>query len=137
MCAGLADHVSNAFALVAVEIVHDDDVTRPERWQQDLFDIGFEAVAIDRATDGEGGCHAVKPQSSNKGYGFPMARRHLAQQGLALLEPAPEPGHVVLHPCFVDEDKPRWFNARLILAPPVAPSCDVGAVLFGGVNGFF
>lgn len=67
----------------------------------------------------------------------PVARRHLAQESLALLEPAPEPCHVVLHPGFVDEDKPRWINARLVLAPPIAPSCDVGAVLLGCVNRFF
>lgn len=68
MCACLADHVSNESALVAVEIVHDDHVAGLQRWQQDLFNIGFEAVAVDWAADGEWSRHAVKSEGSNEGY---------------------------------------------------------------------
>ena len=105
MCSGPADHVANELSFVAVEIVHDDYVTGPEGWVQDLLNISFEAVAIDRATDGEGSRHAVKPEGGYEGYGFPVARCHLAEQGLAFPEPAPEPCHVGLDPCLVDEDK--------------------------------
>ena len=98
MCTGLADHVTSELALVAAEVVHDDNITRPEGWRQDLLDIGFEAVAVDRATDGEGSRHAVKPEGGS-GQTSP------AEQCLAFLEPAPEPGHVGLDPGLVDEDK--------------------------------
>ncbi len=105
MCPRLADHVANELSFVAVEIVHDDNVTGSERGIQDFLNISFEAVAIDRATEGEGSRHAVKPEGGYEGYGFPVARRHLGEQGLALLEPAPEPCHIGLDPGLVDKDK--------------------------------
>ena len=137
MGSGFADQIADEFTFVAVEIVHDDDVTRLDCLQQDLRDIVFEAVAVDGSADGERSCHAVEAQGSNKGYGFPAASSHLCHEGFAFLEPAPEPGHVGFDPCFVDKNQSRRLNARLVFAPPVTPSGDVGPVLFGGVNGFF
>ena len=49
--------------------------------------------------------HVVVLPDGHEGYGFPVARCHLAEQGLAFPEPAPEPCHVGLHTCLVDEDK--------------------------------
>jgi hypothetical protein len=43
---GFADQVADEFAFVAVEIVHDDDITWLDRWQQDLLDIVLEAVSV-------------------------------------------------------------------------------------------
>jgi len=40
---------------VAAEIVDDDDVTGPEGRDENLLDIGQEAVAVDRSVDDTGG----------------------------------------------------------------------------------
>ena len=42
--AGRADSLANGFALVAAEIVHDDDVASVERRDEDLFDIDAECL---------------------------------------------------------------------------------------------
>ena len=57
--AGGLDDAAERGRLVAAEIVHDDDVARLERWQQDLFDIGTEAFAVDRPVEQAGSSKAV------------------------------------------------------------------------------
>ena len=44
---GRANELAYGFAFVTAEIVHDHDVTGMKRWDEDLFDIGLEALAID------------------------------------------------------------------------------------------
>jgi len=36
---------------VAAEIVHDDDVTLPQRGHENFFDVGPKAFAVDRSLD--------------------------------------------------------------------------------------
>ena len=43
--------MANGLSLVAAEIVHDDDVARPQAGDEDLLDIKTEALAVDRAVD--------------------------------------------------------------------------------------
>ena len=105
MGSGFADQIADEFIFVAAQIVHDDDVTWLDRWQQNLLNIVLEAVAVDGPPDGERGCHAVEAQGSNEYYGCPAACSHLCHEGFAFLKPTPESGHVCLDPCFVDEDE--------------------------------
>ena len=49
--AGRADEPANDFTLVAAEIVHDDDVAGMKRGDEDLFDIGPEALPVDRTVE--------------------------------------------------------------------------------------
>src|SRR5580765_8316873 len=44
---GRANELAYGFAFVTAEIVHDHDVTGMKRWDEDLFDIGLEALAVD------------------------------------------------------------------------------------------
>src|SRR5262245_64837932 len=46
--AGRADELTHGFALVAAEIVHDDDVAFAKRRQEDIFQIGSKVLAVDR-----------------------------------------------------------------------------------------
>jgi hypothetical protein len=48
---GGADGGANSVALVAAEVVHNDNVARREARDEDLFDISVEARAIDRSVD--------------------------------------------------------------------------------------
>src|ERR1700681_3185307 len=41
------DGAAHRLALVATEIIEDDDVARLQRWGQNLIDIGPEALAVD------------------------------------------------------------------------------------------
>ena len=44
---GRANELAYGFALVTAEIVHDHDVAGTKRGDEDLFDIGFEALPVD------------------------------------------------------------------------------------------
>lgn len=48
-CAGGFEGAPDGLRLVAAEIVHDDNVAWLQRWQEELFDIAEEALAVDRA----------------------------------------------------------------------------------------
>jgi hypothetical protein len=58
----LADGVADRTAFGGAQIVHDDDVARRQRRQQDLLDIGKEAFAVDGAIDDAGRVDAVPTQ---------------------------------------------------------------------------
>ena len=47
-CANASDRASDSRSLVAGEIIHDDNIACQERWDEALFDIVKEAIAIDR-----------------------------------------------------------------------------------------
>jgi hypothetical protein len=45
--------------------------------------------------------------------------------------------HVCLGPGLVDENQSGWIKLALMTLPSIAPSCDVGTILFAGVQAFF
>jgi len=51
--------------------------------------------------------------------------------------PAMGSGHIGLGPGLVDEDQSRWIKLALMTLPSITPSCDVGTILFAGVQAFF
>ena len=66
-----------------------------------------------------------------------LPRAYLGHQPATARRPAMAPRHVGLGPSLVDEDQPFGINPTLILPPLRPPPGNVGAVLFGGVQGFF
>jgi hypothetical protein len=52
--AGAADQFTDCLALMAAEIIHDDNVTGAEGGDQELFDVSAEAGAVDRPVDDAG-----------------------------------------------------------------------------------
>jgi len=65
--AGGLDEATQNGGFVAAEIVHDDDVAGSEHWDELLFDIGTEALAIDWAIEDAWGCEAVAAQGTEEG----------------------------------------------------------------------
>ena len=49
--AGRAYELAHRFAFMAAKIVHDDDVAGAKRWDEDLFNIGSEALTVDRTVE--------------------------------------------------------------------------------------
>ena len=78
--AGAADQLANCLALMAAEIVHDDNVTGAEGGHQKLFDVSAEAGAVDRPVDDAGGGNPVAAQRRQKGQCPPAAVRQLGDQ---------------------------------------------------------
>ena len=136
-CAGVSDGLANRLSLVAAKVVHDDDVTGLEGWDQQLAHIGGEPFAVDRPVEYEGGVYAVVAQGGDESHGAPVAVGCLGGQGLAPHTPAVGADHVGLGPGLIDEDQPPRVNLALMPLPPSAASGHVGPVLLAGAHGFF
>src|SRR5690606_9389086 len=119
---GGVDELPDGSGLVAAEVVHDDDVARPERWHQQLLDIGSEAHAVDRAFEDAGGDEPVAAQGAEEGQGAPVAVRREATQAFALCSPTAQRRHVGLDPRLVDEHQPARIEMRLPAFPAPPPS---------------
>jgi hypothetical protein len=122
---------------VRAEIIHDNDIARPQRRQQELLDIGPEALAVDRAVDDAGRRDAIVAQRGEEGHGAPVAVRHLGMQRRTAAMPAVGARHVGLGPGLVDEDEAGRVDASLVALPPMAPPRHVRPILLAGEDGFF
>jgi hypothetical protein len=137
LCFGGADRGANGAALVAAEVVHNDDVAWREDGRENLLAISAEACAIDRSVDDAGRGEPVATQRRQKREGLPFPKRRFGDQAFASGASAMSAGHVGLRPGLVDEDKPPRIDPRLTRLPPFTPLGDVRTVLFGGAKAFF
>jgi len=80
---GGADGGANGAALMAAEVVHDDNVARREDREERLFDISAKACAIDRSVDDAGRGEPVATQRRQKGEGPPSAEERLGDEAFA------------------------------------------------------
>jgi hypothetical protein len=131
------DHLAHAWAFVAGQVVHDDDVATPQFRDQHLGHLGLEGVAVDRPIEHPGGDEAAHGQSADEGRGLPVAVGDADPQPCPTQATPMATRHVGRSPYLVDEDQPVGIEIELILEPPFAPDQHVGAVLIGGVRGLF
>lgn len=136
-CACSPDRSTNGSALVAAEIIQDDDVSWLECRDKNFFDIESEGFTVDRTIENPGSLDTIVAESRKEGHGFPMAMRNLGVKPLAPGAPAAQRRHVCLDPGFVNEDETAGINLCLMRFPPVAATGDVGAILLAGCDGFF
>jgi hypothetical protein len=61
----------------------------------------------------------------------------LVDQPRALAGATAQPHHVGLEPGFINEDQRPGIQPERAIAPCQACLCDIGAVLFGGMQGLF
>jgi hypothetical protein len=115
---------------VRTEIVEHDNVARLEGRDEELFDLGKEAFAVDRTFEQAGRVDPVVAQSGEESRRRPMTVRDLVNQPLAARRPAMEPRHIGLGPGLVDEDEAAELDAGLMLAPALAMALYVLPILF-------
>lgn len=123
--------------LVAGEVVEDDDVARPQRRAELLFDPLGKAGTIDRLIEHEGRVDPVAAQRGDEGHRLPMAIGHLGVEPLADRGPASQWRHVRLGPGLIHEDETSGIRPVLELLPLLAPPGHLGPQLFGGKHAFF
>src|ERR1700730_18590960 len=137
-CACGPDRGTNGSALVAAEIIQDDDVAWPKRWDENFFDVETEGLAVDRTVENPRSLDAIMAESGEEGQGLPMAVRNLGMKPLTPSAPAAQRRrHIRLGPGFVDEDETARINLCLTRLPSAAATGDVQAVLLAGCDGFF
>ena len=135
--ASCRDRLTNTRDLMDAEIVHNDDVARPERGYQVVSDPAKEDLAVDGPIYDQGRRQASRAKGSEEGRRLPVTVRHAGQQAFALGRPATRPGHVRLGPCFVDEHEPIWVQERLLPLELLPPLRDVRPLPFRGDKYFF
>ena len=104
--AGSANGFAHRFALVAAEIVEDDDIARGQRWSQNLNDISMEGGGVDRSIEDERRRDAVAAQGGEKGHGLPMAEGDERFQTVIAWTPTAQRRHVGLDPGLINEHQP-------------------------------
>lgn len=119
------------------KIVHDDDVIRPQRGDEDLLYIGGEQLGIDRTVEHVGCDHAVLTDTADEARRLAVTMRHSGDQTLADGCSSVRPGHVGLDRSLVEKDQAPWFQAGLAIAPCRPRLSDIRTVLFGGVERLF
>ena len=124
-------------ALVAAEIVHNDDIARGEGREQALLHIGQEPQAVDRAIEDTGGNNAVVAQGGHERQGLPVAIRPRSDQPLAAGAAAVAPGHIGLGPRLINEHEPTGIKPALSTLPAGAVLGDLRPLLLGGRETFF
>jgi hypothetical protein len=122
---------------VTGEIVHANDLTWLKRRDENFFDIGSKALAVDRAVEDPWGVDAIMAQRRHKGHCLPVAVRNLGFEPLAARRPTPQRRHIGVGPGLIDEDQALGRDPGLIFFPLLAPAGDVRAVLLAGKHGFF
>jgi hypothetical protein len=85
--------------------VHDDGVARPQRWDEPLFDIGQESVAIHGAVQNKRSDQTVGAQSSGECCRLPMSMWDGSTASLAAWRAPVKPHHFGVGAGFVDEDE--------------------------------
>lgn len=76
------------FALMARQVIEDDDVAFLQRWGELSFDIDLEDLFGHRSVDNPRRCQSVAAQSSDESLGFPMSERRPAFKSLTMKRPA-------------------------------------------------
>ena len=81
---GGADGGANGAALMAAEVIHDDNVAWRKDRDENLLDISAEACAVDRSVDHAGRGQPVATQRRQKRRRPPSAEGRLGDEALAL-----------------------------------------------------
>jgi hypothetical protein len=134
---GGRDGLADGAGFVAAEIVHDDDIARPEHRHPLLANIGAEALAIDRAVEDAGRGEPVTAQGCQKGQGAPVTVWRETAQSLAFRPPAPQRHHVGLDPGLVNEHQAVGIEPALPGQPAPAFASDIPPAPFKGEQRFF
>ena len=122
---------------MGAEIVEDHDVARFQRRDEELFDIGVEALEVDGPIEQAGRVDAVVAQGGEESCGLPAAVRNLVDEALSFGIPAAQAGHVDLRPGFIDEHQAPGIDEALIGSPSFAVAADVWAILLARDEGLF
>ena len=133
----LAECLTNGKPLVALQIVRDHDVAGTQGRYQDMFDVGLEPIAIDRAVKQPRRINPIVTQSGDEGHRVPMPVRHLGPQARPARPPTTQRRHVGLDGGLVDKDQSCRVNPPLVTAPLRPATDNVGAILLAGEHGFF
>jgi hypothetical protein len=104
---------------------------------EELLDIGFEGLRVDRAVENQRRHDAVEPQPSHQRRRLPVAVGNGGAQPLAASGAAVATGHVGRGPSLIDKDQLLGVESRLAFHPILAALQDVRPFPLGSVRRLF
>ena len=123
--------------LVGREVIEHDDIARPQRGHQHLFDIGEETGTIDRPIE-DGWCaHTVEAKRGDDRVRLPVTARRVIPNARPTRTAGVAAQQIRGHARFIDEDVLSRIANRQRPAPLASGRRDIRAPLFVGVYGFF
>lgn len=134
--AGVGDEVRRRFILVARQVVEDHRVALAQNGDEDLLDIGKEALGVDWPVEHKRRNQPLAGEACKERRCLPMTVRRMAESACADLGPGVTTRHRRRCPSLVEENQAA--AEALLHAPPRFPTLsDVGTILFAGAHGFF
>lgn len=134
--AGTGDEARRFVVLMARQVVEDHRVAFAQNGDENLLDIGEEALGVDRSVEHKGGNQPLAGEASKKRRRLPMTIWGIADGACADVGPGVATRHRGRRPGLVEENQPA-AEARLSTSPRFPALSDVGTMLFAGVHGFF
>jgi hypothetical protein len=132
-----SDGRSNGLALVAAQVVDDDNVGGFEGGDEKLLHIGREVDGVDGAVEDRRCVDPVMAKGGQEGQGFPMTVRRLGVEPPSPSAPAMAARHVGLGPGLVDKYQAPGIDLSLVALPTPAPPRNVTPILLAGQHAFF
>ena len=134
---GGLDGALDAGDLVGPEIVGNDDVAGLQGRHQDLFDVGAEALAIDRAVEDPRCGQPRDPQRGEKRAGLPAPAGGVVVDARAARCPAVPPKQIGGDAGFVQKHEVGDIPGRRRRVPRDPRGRDVRPIVFGRADRFF
>ena len=135
-CPGGADGLAHGAGFMGAEIIHDDDITWREGWNQHFLDIDAKALAIDRAVEQPWRLDAVVAQAVRNVMVFQWPKGALPRSRTPR-GAQPRSGAMLVFVQVVNKNQPRRIKYGLEFQPLPAPAGNIGAVLFAGGQRLF
>ena len=135
--AGGTDGAADGLALVAAEVIQNDDIAGSQGGNENRLDVEPEPFTVDRTIDEPRGIDAVATQCRQEGHRLPATVRNFGVQPHPARRPSAQRCHVGLGPGLIDEDEALRLDATLILDPLRPPPRHVGPVALASHQAFF
>lgn len=129
-----------AGALVNVQIVQDDNISRSQGRGELRFYVGVECRAVQRTGDDPRSHQPVAAQTGNECLGLPFSVRRLAGKPVSAQAASAQRGHVGLHAGFIHKDEPPGLTAHAglaVLTPFNPRRFHIAAFFLRGQQRFF
>lgn len=132
-----SDGCLNGTDLVGCQIVHHDDVSLPEDWDEHLRDVGEEDVAVSGSVDSRERDHAGERHGAEHRDHASAIARHPVRDGSAARCSAMRACHGERGAGLIQEYQTSTVSVGLELAVPGSRFLDLCGFAFLGDEGFF
>lgn len=137
MAARLFDRGPDLGLLVHGQVIEHDDIARPQRGHQHLFDVGEKTRTIDGAIEDRWRAQPLQAKGGDHRVRLPVTAGRVVGEACAARTPPIASHEIGGDTAFIEKDVLADIAERLPFAPAPTVSGDIGPPLFIGVYRFF